>query len=719
MPIKVLGAEGENVEVTPLGSGKEVGRSAVVVKFRDKQVLFDCGIHPAKSGLDSLPFFDAIDTAKIDLCLITHFHLDHCGAVPYFIKETKFDGKVVMTHPTRKIFRMVMQDFMRVTSSGAQKLCTDQWLDEAMDSIETLDYHQEGQHNGIRYHSYNAGHVLGAGMWMVEISGVRILYTGDFSREADRHLLGAETPLVQPDILIVESTYGINVHDKREEREQKFCKWVSDIVLRGGRCLLPVFAIGRAQELLLILDEYWSEHKEVQNIPIYYASSLAKKCNTVFESYINLMNDRVREQYDVLKHRKNPFVFQHITLLKDLHAFDDNGPSVVMASPGMLQSGLSLELFEKWCPEERNGVVISGYCVEGTNARSIQSNPRDFQRQSGKVVPLRCSIHTVSFSAHSDYEQTREFVRAIGTKHAVLVHGDALQMGRLAERLPQDMPHVSTYTPDNGRTISIPVNPQLLCRVVGGAAENARAAQDNSTLSGVMVVSKDDTRTLLLPQDIATFTELPVARISQSVYVPLTKYFPVSDVKDHLSVYFAGVSIVDRVPDVTHEKTELGGDKLLVGSSVTVGIEHATKDGEEVTLANITWESTRYSDIIADSCCLALVALAHGTKQKLPQEAADEAFRLRCLHKMLGQHFLGVHLDLSTKQFTFESNGIPIKVTAPFAVESGSEVERRRVETVLYRSFLALYPLPDNFGWCGCGGHEDAGHIKKRRLVAV
>ena len=637
MPVEVIGAEGEQVEVIPLGSGKEVGRSAVLVKFRDKQVLFDCGIHPAKSGLDSLPFFDAVDMAKVDLCLITHFHLDHCGSVPFLIQETKFDGKVVMTHPTRKIFRMVMQDFMRVTSSGAHKLCTEQSLEDALERIETLDYHQEGQHNGIRYHAYNAGHVLGAGMWMIEISGVRILYTGDFSREADRHLLGAETPLVSPDILIVESTYGINVHDKREEREQKFCKWVTDIVLRGGRCLLPVFAIGRAQELLLILDEYWANHKEVQNIPIYYASSLAKKCNTVFESYINLMNDQVREQYDVLKHKKNPFVFQHITLLKDLHSFDDNGPSVVMASPGMLQSGLSLELFEKWCPDERNGVVISGYCVEGTNARNIQSNPREFQRQSGKVVPLRCSIHTVSFSAHSDFEQTREFVRAIGTKHAVLVHGDALQMQRLSERLPKDMPYLTCYTPDNGNKISISVTPQLLCRVVGDAAQVARDNHQLGDISGVMVVSKDDTRTLLHPKDISTFTELPVSRISQSVYVPLTRYYPASDIKEHLGTYFEGVSLVDKPPEVVEETGAGEGEYLLVGRKISICIEHATIEGVETTTALVTWEATRYSDIIADSCCLALITLAHGTSQKVPQEVSDDAFRLRCLHKMLGQ----------------------------------------------------------------------------------
>ena len=640
MPFKVLGDHNDEVEIMPLGSGNEVGRSAVLVKFKGKTVLFDCGIHPARSGLESLPFFDSVDDCgSIDMCLVTHFHLDHCGAVPYFLKNTKFNGKIVMTHPTKKVFRMVMQDFMRVTSSGAQKVCTEQWLEDAMDHIETLDYHQEGQHNGIRYHSYNAGHVLGAGMWMVEIGGVRILYTGDFSREADRHLLGAETPVVSPDVLIAESTYGISVHEERVEREKKFTKWVSDIVLRGGRCLLPVFALGRAQELLLILDEYWSTHKEVQSIPIYYASSLAKKCNTVFESYINLMNDRVREQYDVLKHKKNPFVFQHITLLKDLKGFDDNGPSVVLASPGMLQSGLSLELFEKWCPDERNGVIIAGYCVAGTNARKIQSYPASFQRQSGKVVPMKMSVHTVSFSAHSDFAQTREFIKAIGTKHVVLVHGDVTNMTRLAERLRLDIPYLSAYTPDNSKLVSIPVHPQRSCRVVGAAAE-AGYARSGDSLSGVLVVSKDDTRTLLRPQDIATFTELPVSRITQSVCLPLPKYFPASDILDHLRSYFQGVSLIDVQPDIVQDQDHAGeGELLKVGEAVTVALDHArAADGGEETTVSVSWESTRYNDILADSCCLSFMTLSAGEAgRKLPQDVQDETFRLRCLHKMLGQ----------------------------------------------------------------------------------
>jgi cleavage and polyadenylation specificity factor subunit 3 len=145
-----------------------------------------------------------------------------------------------------------------------------------------LDYHQEREHKGVRFSCYRAGHVLGASMFLIEIDGVKILYTGDYSREEDRHLRPAELPNCEVDVLIVESTYGVQVHEMRDKREEKFTKTVHEVVKRGGKCLLPVFALGRAQELLLILNEHWARNPDIKNVPIFYSGSLAQKSLTVF-----------------------------------------------------------------------------------------------------------------------------------------------------------------------------------------------------------------------------------------------------------------------------------------------------------------------------------------------------------------------------------------------------------------------------------------------------
>ena len=155
-----------------------------------------------------------------------------------------------------------------------------------MDKVEVIDFHKTIEHNGIKFTATAAGqprnfdcvqpashriickiigHVLGAAMFMIEIDGIRVLYTGDYSLENDRHLVHAEVPEGgPPDVLIVESTFGTDNIPPREKRERDFTKAVESIVRRGGSCLIPVFALGRAQELLLILDEFWQQHPDLQ-----------------------------------------------------------------------------------------------------------------------------------------------------------------------------------------------------------------------------------------------------------------------------------------------------------------------------------------------------------------------------------------------------------------------------------------------------------------------
>ena len=270
------------MEITPLGAGCEVGRSCCIVKYAGHTVMFDCGVHPAYTGLASLPYFDEIDPSKIDLLLITHFHMDHCGALPYFTEKTNFKGRIFMTHPTKAIYRILLQDAVKVGNEG-DRLWDEKDLLASLDKIELINYHATVTHKGIKFSCYNAGHVLGAAMFNVEIAGVRVLYTGDFSREEDRHLLGAETPAEPPHVLIVESTYGVALHQPRDVREQRFTQAIHQIVARGGRCLIPVFALGRSQELLLILEEYWKTHPELHDVPIYYASKVAKKSMRVYQ----------------------------------------------------------------------------------------------------------------------------------------------------------------------------------------------------------------------------------------------------------------------------------------------------------------------------------------------------------------------------------------------------------------------------------------------------
>jgi Cft2 family RNA processing exonuclease len=395
-------------------------------------------------------------------------------------------------------------------------LFNEQDLEKSLKKIQLIDYHQELECKGIKFWCYNAGHVLGAAMFMVEIAGVKILYTGDFSRQPDRHLLGAETPTVSPDILIVEATYGIQVHEPRRDRELRFTSMCHEIVKRGGRCLIPVFALGRAQELLLILDEYWESHPELQNIPIYYASSLAKKCMTVFKTYINMMNKKIRKKFEI----SNPFSFKHISSLQNIDEFEDNGPCIIFSSPGMLQSGFSKQLFEMWVTNPKNGVIISGYCVEGTLAKKIQSEPLEVTLSNGMTVQRKMTVGTISFSAHSDREQTEEFIDSIQPPHVFLVHGDTTNCTRLKQDLLQRFADndLKVYTPKNCEKTKIIFQGQKTAKVLGNLA--TQKPKDKEKVKGVLL-QKDFQHHLIDSSELKLYADITCSGVIQNMKIPL------------------------------------------------------------------------------------------------------------------------------------------------------------------------------------------------------
>lgn len=504
--------------IKPLGAGQEVGRSCVYMQFKGKKILLDFGIHPGLNGMDALPFVDFIDVDQIDLLLISHFHLDHCGALPWFLTKTTFKGRCFMTQATKAIYRWLLADYIKVSNNSTEHLLyNEQDLKASMEAIEVVSFHEIKEVAGIKFWCYHAGHVLGAAMFMIEIAGVRVLYTGDFSREEDRHLMSAEVPRIKPDVLITEATYGTHLHDNRQERESRFTNTIFSTVTQGGRCLIPVFALGRAQELLLILDEFWQKHPELQDIPIYYASSLAEKCMSVYQTHVSSMNDKIKRQITV----KNPFVFKHILDLKSIDNFDDCGPCVVLASPGMMQSGLSRELFEQWCENPKNTCLIAGYCCEGTLAKHVLSEPDEILSMDGQKLNRKCRVVYISFSAHADYRQTSEFVRALHPPQIILVHGEANEMAKLKQGLTDqyrdDLKNpIAIHNPKNTQAVELHFRGEKTAKVIGTLAMEPPA--EDKKLGGVLV-KRNFNYHLMAPGDVRKYTDLAMSNISQTLTV--------------------------------------------------------------------------------------------------------------------------------------------------------------------------------------------------------
>ncbi|XP_075057559.1 cleavage and polyadenylation specificity factor subunit 3 [Mixophyes fleayi] len=674
--------ESDQLIIRPLGAGQEVGRSCIILEFKGRKIMLDCGIHPGMEGMDALPYIDLIDPAEIDLLLISHFHLDHCGALPWFLQKTSFKGRTFMTHATKAIYRWLLSDYVKVSNISADDmLYTETDLEESMDKIETINFHEVKEVAGIKFWCYHAGHVLGAAMFMIEIAGVKLLYTGDFSRQEDRHLMAAEIPNIKPDILIIESTYGTHIHEKREEREARFCNTVHDIVNRGGRGLIPVFALGRAQELLLILDEYWQNHPELHDIPIYYASSLAKKCMAVYQTYVNAMNDKIRKQINI----NNPFVFKHISNLKSMDHFDDIGPSVVMASPGMMQSGLSRELFESWCTDKRNGVIIAGYCVEGTLAKHIMSEPEEITTMSGQKLPLKMSVDYISFSAHTDYQQTSEFIRALKPPHVILVHGEQNEMARLKAALIREYEDneevdIEVHNPRNTEAVSLNFRGEKLAKVMGSLAD--KKPEQSQRISGILV-KRNFNYHILSPSDLASYTDLAMSTVTQTQAIPYTGPFNL--------LFYHLQQLTGEVEEIEVNDKE----SLRVFRAITVVKEQG--------MVMLEWVANPSNDMYADTVATVILELQSNprTQKAVSQKATKvdmDAYRKRLeimLQDMFGEECVTNNND-STITVTVDGKTAALCLeTRTVECEEGideDETLRELVQLAAQRLYDALGP---------------------------
>ncbi|KAK4047153.1 endoribonuclease ysh1 [Microbotryomycetes sp. JL201] len=523
----------DDLEVEMLGAGQEVGRSCCVIKYKGRTVVCDAGVHPAYSGMAALPFLDELDWSTVDAILITHFHLDHAAALTYIMEKTNFKegpGLVYMSHPTKAVYKFLMSDFVRVSTAGTddENLFTEEEMLASWNAIIGFDFEQEillppsaSSSSSVRFTSFAAGHVLGACMFLIEIAGARVLYTGDYSTEEDRHLVPAKVPIWEkkPDVMICESTYGVQSHEPRVEKEAQFTTLVTNIIKRGGRVLLPVFALGRAQEILLILDEFWADHPELHHVPIYYISNLGLKSLDVYRQYIHTMSPNVREKF---ARGINPFDFKGKNsfirpLDRGIAKLNDKNPCVVMASPGFLTNGVSRELLEKWAPDPRNGLIITGYSVEGVMARTIMNEPTEIPAlNGGQKIMRRLSVDYISFSAHVDYTQNAKFIDEVMPAHLILVHGEVNNMTRLRSALrtkfAERKDDVQIYTPRNVEPVKLKFRGERMAKALGTLADKKPAAQQH--MSGLLV-SKDFTYTLLAPSDLRDFTGLSTSVILQ------------------------------------------------------------------------------------------------------------------------------------------------------------------------------------------------------------
>ncbi|KAG9482295.1 integrator complex subunit 11 [Eleutherodactylus coqui] len=493
------------IKVTPLGAGQDVGRSCILVSIGGKNVMLDCGMHMGYNDDRRFPDFSYITqngglTEFLDCVIISHFHLDHCGALPYMSEMVGFDGPIYMTHPTKAICPILLEDYRKISvdKKGETNFFTSQMIKDCMKKVVAVNLHQTVQvDNELEIKAYYAGHVLGAAMFQIKVGSESVVYTGDYNMTPDRHLGAAWIDKCRPDLLISESTYATTIRDSKRCRERDFLKKVHETVEKGGKVLIPVFALGRAQELCILLETFW----ERMNLkaPIYFSTGLTEKANHYYKLFITWTNQKIRKTFV----QRNMFEFKHIKAFDRTFA-DNPGPMVVFATPGMLHAGQSLQIFRKWAGNEKNMVIMPGYCVQGTVGHKILSGQRKLEMEGRQTLEVKMQVEYMSFSAHADAKGIMQLIRQAEPRNVLLVHGEAKKMEFLKQKIEQEF-RIQCYMPMNGETATIVTNPNIPVDISLGLLKKESAlslapdAKKPRLMHGTLIM-KDNSLRLVSPE---------------------------------------------------------------------------------------------------------------------------------------------------------------------------------------------------------------------------
>ncbi|MDG6899670.1 MAG: beta-CASP ribonuclease aCPSF1 [Nitrososphaerota archaeon] len=436
----------EHVTIKTLGAFQQVGRSCVLVETAESKVLLDCGIHPgSRNPWDAYPRLDWADISpgEIDAIVVSHAHLDHQGFVPAMYKYG-YDGPVYCTEPTLPLMTMLQNDFVKIAQIEGGRLIYDQKdiRDEIQHTI-TLPYGMVTDISpDIKLVFNNAGHILGSATVHLHIGegAHNIVYTGDYKYGRTQLFDSATWNYPRVETLITESTYGAkeDIMPVREEVEMNFVNAINGTLRNGGKVLIPIPAVGRAQEILLVIDQYM-KNKVLVEAPVF-TEGMISEATAIHVSYADYLSRELRAK--ILEEGVNPFKSEYFTEVEhpsDREEAYREGPAIIMATSGMLEGGPVLDYFEHLAPSEKNKIIFVSYQVQGTIGRRILDggSQASLMGQDGKIkiVDVRASVQKVDgFSGHSDYNQIIRFVGKVRPKlQLVLVnHGEKRKTENLA-----------------------------------------------------------------------------------------------------------------------------------------------------------------------------------------------------------------------------------------------------------------------------------------------
>ncbi len=451
------------VRLTYLGSGRQVGRSCLLLHTPKSKVLLDCGINPGiAEGQERFPYLDVSevgDLNSIDAIVLSHAHTDHCGLIPYLYKMG-YRGPCYMTPPTRDIAALLALDYVGVAYKQADApIYKAEDIKEMVRHSICLNYGEVSDITpDIRITFYNAGHVLGSSVVHVNIgNGLHnFVYTADTNYRKTRLLDPAVNFFPRVETITLESTYGSkdDVLPPRRDVENGFLELANETIKRGGKILLPELGLGHAQETILRVEEAIRTGL-LPEIPVYLDGMLWD-ITAIHTAYPDFLSASIRNQ---IFQDNNPFtsaIFKRVGSPAERKEVIEGGPCIIIATSGMLVGGASVEYFRHLADSPRNLIVFGSYQAPGSLGRTVQEGATSV-RMGDETVDIKLQVETMfGLSAHSGRNELLQYVSRMNPKpkRVIINHGEASKCLDLASTLYKQN-RVETIVPRNLETIRL------------------------------------------------------------------------------------------------------------------------------------------------------------------------------------------------------------------------------------------------------------------------
>ena len=447
-----------------LARRNEIGCNSYVLEMGSTRVVLDAGMHPKQEGREAIPDFEELRGLYVDAIIVTHAHLDHSGALP-LLQRAHNEAEVIMTEPTACLVDAMLHNSVNVMQAKREQHGLKEYpffvhaeveRQERTWSYRRVDMPFSLGKEQVRTRFYDAGHILGSVGVMFQHEGKKIFYTGDVQFEDQTMLKGAAFPEEEVDVLIMETTRGAVERREgytRDDEMLKLAQAITETLNQGGSVLIPVFAIGKTQELLLMLHEMHHRGLLPKHAPVQIGG-LAAKMTAITDKFA----DSVRRNHHGVK----------LLELKDLVAANGKkGKTRTTYAPGRIYALSSGMMTEKTTSNEfafqfldnpKNALLMVGYADPDSPAGAILKTPQGEAvklDQSLAPIPLHCRVEHYDFSGHAQRRLLVEYAKKLKPKKILLVHGDAPALAWFQETLKHDLPNTEIIIPVPGDILAL------------------------------------------------------------------------------------------------------------------------------------------------------------------------------------------------------------------------------------------------------------------------